>query len=74
MKPVEGYTLITPEGLTWRPSNQMQIPNADILERTGSQLLGARFWRLPPKSANTWHKHIKAEELYVVFEAPVAVT
>lgn len=23
----------------------MKIPNADILERTGSEMLGARFWR-----------------------------
>jgi mannose-6-phosphate isomerase-like protein (cupin superfamily) len=68
MKPIDGYHLITPQDLTWRPSNQMLVPNADILERTGSQLIGARFWRLPPKSANTLHKHIKAEELYFVLE------
>jgi len=46
----------------------MQIPNADFLERTGSEILGARLWRLPPRSANTLHKHIKAEEFYFVFE------
>jgi mannose-6-phosphate isomerase-like protein (cupin superfamily) len=68
MKPIDGYVLIKPEDLAWRPSNQMLVPNADILERTGSQLMGARFWRLPPKSANTYHKHIKAEELYFVLE------
>jgi hypothetical protein len=25
----------------------MRIPNADFLERTGSENLGARLWRLP---------------------------
>lgn len=68
MKPIDGYFLIKPEDLTWRPSNLMKIPNADFLERTGSQILGARLWRLPPRSANTLHKHIKAEEFYFVVE------
>lgn len=68
MKPFEGYHLIKPEDLHWRPSNLMSIPNADFLERTGSQLLGARLWRLPPLSANTLHKHVRAEEFYFVVE------
>jgi len=68
MKPIEGYFLITPDDLSWRPSNLMKIPNADFLERTGSQALGARLWRLAPKSANTLHKHIRAEEFYFVLE------
>jgi mannose-6-phosphate isomerase-like protein (cupin superfamily) len=46
----------------------MCIPNADNLERTGSEILGARLWRLPPKSANTLHKHVRAEEFYFVIE------
>jgi mannose-6-phosphate isomerase-like protein (cupin superfamily) len=46
----------------------MQIPNADFLERTGSENMGARLWRLPAGSANTWHKHIRAEEFYFVLE------
>ena len=46
----------------------MQIPNADFLERSGSQILGARFWRLPPQSANTLHRHVRAEEFYFVVE------
>jgi mannose-6-phosphate isomerase-like protein (cupin superfamily) len=46
----------------------MQIPNADFLERTKSEILGARLWRFPPKSANTLHKHIRAEEFYFVVE------
>jgi mannose-6-phosphate isomerase-like protein (cupin superfamily) len=68
MNAIKGYFLITPEDLRWRPSNLMKIPNADFLERTGSENLGARLWRLPPKSANTLHKHIRAEEFYFVLE------
>ena len=68
MKAIEGYFLITPEHLHWRPSNLMKIPNADYLERTGSENLGARLWRLPPNSANTLHKHIQSEEFYFVLE------
>jgi mannose-6-phosphate isomerase-like protein (cupin superfamily) len=68
MKAIQGYFLITPDDLHWRPSNVMKIANADFLERTGSENLGARLWRLPPKSANTLHKHIRAEEFYFVVE------
>jgi len=68
MKAIEGYRLIKPDDLQWRPSNMMRIPNADFLERTGSEILGARLWRLPPKSANTLHKHVRAEEFYFVVE------
>ena len=68
MKAIQGYHLIKPEDLHWRPSNLMKIPNADYLERTGSENLGARLWRLPPKSANTLHKHIRSEEFYFVLE------
>ncbi|HVT71724.1 MAG TPA: cupin domain-containing protein [Lacunisphaera sp.] len=68
MKPIEGYRLITPVELAWRPSNLMRIPNADYLERTGSEILGARLWRLPPHSANTLHRHVRAEEFYFVLE------
>jgi mannose-6-phosphate isomerase-like protein (cupin superfamily) len=68
MKTYQGYQLITPDDLHWRPSNLMKIPNADFLERTGSENIGARLWRLPPMSANTLHKHIRAEEFYFVLE------
>lgn len=46
----------------------MKIPNADYLERTGSANMGARLWRLPPGSANTLHKHVRAEEFYFVLQ------
>jgi mannose-6-phosphate isomerase-like protein (cupin superfamily) len=66
MKAISGYVLIKPDDLAWRPSNIMRIPNADFLERSGSEILGARLWRLPPRSANTLHKHVTAEEFYFV--------
>lgn len=68
LKPVTGYRVITPADLTWRPSNLMAIPNADFLERTGSKLLGARLWRMPPRSANTLHRHVRAEEFFFVVQ------
>jgi mannose-6-phosphate isomerase-like protein (cupin superfamily) len=68
MKPIDGYFLIKPEDLRWRLSNLMKIPNADFLERTKSEILGARLWRLPGRSANTLHKHVRAEEFYFVIE------
>ena len=70
MKTFQGYTLIKPDDLHWRPSSLMRIPNADYLERTGSENMGARLWRLPPKSANTLQKHIRAEEFYFVLVGP----
>lgn len=68
MKTFKGYSLLSPDEHVWRLSNQMKIPNADLLEYTGSENLGARLWRFPPKSANTWHKHVRAEEYYFVLE------
>jgi uncharacterized cupin superfamily protein len=61
-------TLIDSDALQWRESNVMRIPNADFLERTGSEAMGARIWRLPPKSASTHHRHISAEEFFFVLE------
>src|ERR1051326_678924 len=68
MKTLQGYQLIKPDDLSWRLSNLMKIPNADFLERTGSENLSARLWRLPPNSANTLHKHVRSEEFYFVVE------
>src|SRR5260370_241429 len=71
MTPIKTFFVIKPEDLFWRPSNMMKIPNADFLERTKSEILGARLWRLPPKSANTLHRHPKMEEFYFVVEGVV---
>jgi len=68
MKPIEGYSLALPDQLAWQLAKPMKIPYADILEKSGSEIIGARLWRFPPKSANTWHKHVKAEEFYFVLE------
>jgi mannose-6-phosphate isomerase-like protein (cupin superfamily) len=68
MTPVDGYFVIQPGDLSWRDSNLMKIPNADFLERTKSEILSARLWRLPPKSANTLHRHPRMEEFYFVLE------
>jgi mannose-6-phosphate isomerase-like protein (cupin superfamily) len=68
MKPIAGHHFIPPEALVWQTARLMQIPNADFLERTGSENLSARLWRLPPRSANTLHKHIRQEEFYFVLE------
>ena len=68
MNTAQGFHLIKPDDLTWRLSNLMRIPNADFLERTGSENMGARLWRMPPMSANTLHKHIRSEEFYFVLE------
>ena len=68
MKTFQGCQLIAPGDLHWRPSNLMKIPNADFLERTGSETLSARLWRYPAKSAGTLHKHIRQEEFYFVLE------
>ncbi|HTI70976.1 MAG TPA: cupin domain-containing protein, partial [Candidatus Limnocylindria bacterium] len=68
MSSLTGHFLVNPEHLQWRLSNLMKIPNADFLERTGSEYLGARLWRYPPKSAGTLHKHIRSEEFYFVVE------
>lgn len=68
MKPIQGYHLIKPDDLTWQTARLMKIPNADFLERTGSENLSARLWRYPAKSAGTLHKHIHQEEFYFVLE------
>jgi len=68
VKTFQGCQLITPGDLHWRPANLMKIPNADFLERTGSENLSARLWRYPAKSAGTLHKHIRQEEFYFVLE------
>jgi mannose-6-phosphate isomerase-like protein (cupin superfamily) len=68
MTPINTFFVIKPEDLFWRPSNMMRIPNADFLERTKSEILSARLWRFPPKSANTLHRHPRMEEFYFVVE------
>lgn len=66
--PAKPYTLLLPQDALWQDSKMMKIPNANLAEQLGSETIGARFWRLPPGSANTWHRHVRQDELYLVLE------
>ncbi len=68
MRSETGYTVILPEDLPWEVSNTMKLPNAYITIPLESENLRVRYWKLPPYSANTLHKHISSEELYIVLE------
>jgi uncharacterized cupin superfamily protein len=65
---LEPYSVLLPEDATWRESNMMKIPNTNLAEQLGSGKIGVRLWRLPPFSANTWHRHIEQDEIYFVLE------
>jgi Mannose-6-phosphate isomerase len=65
----DGFAVLAPEAHRWRESSIMKIPNADLLrDLGGSDKLGGRLWRLPPYSANTWHKHVDSWEYYFLLE------
>jgi len=65
----DGFAVLLPDAQRWRESNIMKIPNANLLgDLGGSNHLGGRLWRLPPYSANTWHKHVDSWELYFLLE------
>ncbi|MBI5691092.1 MAG: cupin domain-containing protein [Verrucomicrobia bacterium] len=68
MKAIQGYHVVLPSEQEWKIANPMKVPYTDLLERSQSEILGARIWRLPPRSANTYHKHVKAEEFYFVLD------
>ena len=64
-----GYSVLSPRDQAWRESNMMKIPNANLLLQLGGEApMGGRLWRLPPFSANTWHRHVDQWELYFVLE------
>jgi uncharacterized cupin superfamily protein len=64
----EPYTVVLPQDAPWRVSNMMKLPNANLADALVSEKLGARLWRLPPFSANTWHRHVEQDEIYFVLE------
>jgi hypothetical protein len=65
----DGFAMLLPSEQHWRESNIMKIPNADLMKQLGgADKLGGRLWRLPPYSANTWHRHVDSWELYVLLE------
>jgi uncharacterized cupin superfamily protein len=65
---MEPYKVLLQRDAHWRESNIMKIPNTNLAEQLGTQKIGARLWRLPPFSANTWHRHVEQDELYFVLE------
>ena len=65
----DGFAVKLPEEQRWAESRMMKIPNANFMQDLGgSEHLGGRLWRLPPYSANTWHKHVNSWELYFLLE------
>jgi len=62
------YRLLAAADAFWRPSNQMRVENTDLGGQLEADTLGARFWRLHPGQASTWHRHFSQQELYVVIE------
>lgn len=61
----DGFSVLLPDAQQWRESNIMKIPNTNLLADLGnSEKMGGRLWRLPPFSANTWHKHVDSWEFY----------
>ena len=64
-----GYSVLTPGEQAWRESNIMKIPNTNLTDLLGGLApMAGRLWRLPPFSANTWHRHVDQWELYFVLE------
>ena len=66
--PLERYSVLLPRDAYGRESNIMKIPNTNLAEQLGTEKLGARLWRLPPFSADTWHRHAERDELYFDLE------
>ena len=65
----DGFALLVPDAQRWRESNIMKIPNTNLLlDLGGADRMGGRLWRLPPYSANTWHRHVDSWELYFLVE------
>jgi mannose-6-phosphate isomerase-like protein (cupin superfamily) len=62
------YRVLSSRDAFWRPSNQMGVENTDLAKQLEARTLGARFWRLGPGQASTWHRHFDQHELYVLVE------
>jgi uncharacterized cupin superfamily protein len=62
------YRVLTAGDAFWRPSNQMKVENTDLAKQLEAETLGARYWRLHPGQASTWHRHFEMHELYVLIE------
>jgi quercetin dioxygenase-like cupin family protein len=62
------YRVLAAVDASWRPSNQMGVPNTDLAKQLEARTLGARLWRLGPGQASTRHRHLSQAELYVLLE------
>ena len=62
------YRVLDSRDAFWRPSNQMKVENTDLAKQLEATTMGARFWRLRPGQASTWHRHFSEHELYVLIE------
>jgi quercetin dioxygenase-like cupin family protein len=62
------YRVLSSRDAFWRPSNQMKVENTDLANQLEAETLGARYWRLHPGQASTWHRHFEMHELYVLIE------
>jgi quercetin dioxygenase-like cupin family protein len=62
------YRVLSSGDAFWRPSNQMKVENTDLAKQLEAETLGARYWRLQPGQASTWHRHFEMHELYVLLE------
>jgi uncharacterized cupin superfamily protein len=62
------YSYLPAADAFWRPSNQMGVLNTDLAKQLGTQVFGARLWRLTPGQASTRHRHQYQTELYVLLE------
>ena len=64
----DGYRFLAAGDAFWRRSNAMGVLNTDLAKQLEADTLGARFWRLEPGQASTWHRHYEEGELYVLLE------
>ncbi len=62
------YRVLAAADAYWRPSNLMGVLNTDLAKQLGSEMIGARLWRLRPGQASTRHRHPVTTELYLVLE------
>lgn len=63
-----GYRVLHAADAFWRPSNATKVLNTDLARQLGSNVLGARLWRLAPGQIITKHRHRTQTELYVLLE------
>jgi aspartate/methionine/tyrosine aminotransferase len=69
MKPIQGYHLIKPEDLHWRPSNLMRIPSERLNKIKGiSCLLPQGAFYAFPKVSDLYTKKISGQSVTNSFD------